>query len=599
MGDYDQDDATGQVACARDDSGELCALVSCDGIVTSHVLPAHGLITIGRGASCDLQIDHPSISRHHATLQLSPLQISDTRSRNGTRIRGTTLAPGIVSRVEIGEAVQLGQAMLLIHYRQLVPDPGEAQIDRSPEALLRQLEIECARSARSGSPFAYVRMHVRRGVVAYDELVDTMRMTDVVAEDDAERYQLLLPETSAEQAAGAVARIRRLLARLNADARIAYARYPYDGTTPEALIARVWEQLDAPESAPPTEMDGVRALIAQVAVSDVSVFINGETGVGKELCAEMLHRQSRRAGRPFVKLNCSTITESLIESELFGHERGAFTGATAATRGLFEAGDGGTVFLDEIGELPMSAQAKLLRVFEDGVVRRVGSTVGCTLDVRFMCATNRVLHEEIDVGRFRRDLYYRLTGVTITIPPLRERVGEIAGLARAFAARPRGIASPTTLGDDVIAVLRRHPWPGNIRELRNTIERAVLLAGGRPVGPQHLGLEQYKRERSSGPTIPIERSSSPSIPMERSSSPTLPIERPTLPIIAGPEISGNDNQRLGDAIADVERKRILDALDRCGGNQTRAARMLGISRNTLLARLDSYGLPRPRKTSSE
>jgi len=423
-------------------------------------------------------------------------------------------------------------------------------------------------------------VQLERGEISYEQLRATMRMTDVVA-DDAGGFQLLLPDTPSDQVAGAIARITGLLGQRNAEARIGVARYPYDGTTAEALVARVWEQLDGPLPRTATEMDAVRALIAQVAVSDVSVLINGETGVGKELCAEMLHRQSRRSGKPFVKLNCTTISESLIESELFGHERGAFTGAIAATQGLLEAGDGGTVFLDEIGELPMPAQAKLLRVLEERVVRRVGSTVGRTLDVRFVCATNRMLPEEIDAGRFRRDLYYRINGVTITIPPLRERPGEIAGLARAFAAKPRVNVAPTDLEDDALAALQRHQWAGNVRELRNTIERAVLFAAGGPIRSEHLTLQEAQPpKRNSGPTMPIERVSASDIT-------TLDDSR------FG---DSRSDSRLADSIAEVERRRILDALERCGGNQTRAARMLGISRNTLLARLDAYGLPRPRKS---
>ncbi|HEY5922698.1 MAG TPA: sigma 54-interacting transcriptional regulator [Kofleriaceae bacterium] len=573
MGDYEDEDTTNNVALSPSaDDAELCALISVEGVVTTHVLPAAGAIEIGRGASCDLVIEHPSVSRHHATLQIAPLRITDARSRNGTRLRGEPIAPGIAAPIAIGEAVQLGQATVLIHHRRLVAEEPGVAAQRSSEALVRQLEIECARSARSGSPFAYARVHVQRGDVSYEQMRATLRMTDVVA-DSGGKFELLLPDTSSDQVAGAISRVNNLLAHRAAEARVAVARYPFDGTTAEALIARVWEQLDAPMPVPVTEMDAVRALIARVAASEVSVLINGETGVGKELCAEMLHRQSRRAGRPFVKLNCSSITESLIESELFGHERGAFTGATATTPGLFEAGDGGTVFLDEIGELALPAQAKLLRVLEERVVRRVGATVGRTLDVRFVCATNRMLSEEIDAGRFRRDLYYRINGVTVSIPPLRERHGEIAGLARAFAARPRGSAAPA-LSPDVIATLQHHQWPGNIRELRNTIERAVLLAGTGPIKPEHLVLDASGPRRSSVPTIPIERISE----------------------ITVPGAPGGEGKRLADTIAEVERRRILDALDRCGGNQTRAARLLGISRNTLLARLDSYGLPRPRKS---
>jgi transcriptional regulator of acetoin/glycerol metabolism len=323
--------------------------------VTTHTLPATGVVDVGRATGCDLVLEHASVSRHHALLQVSPLQITDQNSKNGTRVHGVTIEPGIATPFAIGEAVQLGQVSILVLRKQAVSEDARGSAHRwSSDALVRQLEVECARSARSGSPFAYARVHVEAGELPYEQLRATLRMTDVIA-DSRRRFELLLPDTSAEQVAGAIARVTGLLARCGAAARIAVARYPYDGTTAEALIARVWEQLEAPPGA--TEMDGVRALIAQVAASDVSVLISGETGVGKELCAEMVHRQSPRAMRPFAKLNCSRITESLIESELFGHERGAFTGATASTPGLLEAGQGGTVFLDEIGELPLLAQA--------------------------------------------------------------------------------------------------------------------------------------------------------------------------------------------------------------------------------------------------
>ena len=570
--DYDDEDTTAVPPIAPVDDPELDAQISIDGTVSTHALPLTGSIEIGRSLGCDLVIDHASVSRRHARLQLSPLRITDQSSRNGTRLRGEVLACGIATPLAIGEAVQLGQVTILVQLKPPAAEQRTASTQRwSSEALGRQLEIECARSARSGSPFAYARVHLEAGEVTYDQLRASMRTTDVVAET-RRRFELLLPDTSSQQVAGAVARITRLLATCDARARIAIARYPYDGTTAEALLARAWEQLDVPPDAAATAMDAVRGLIAQVAAADVSVLITGETGVGKELCAEMLHRQSPRALRPFVKLNCATITESLIDSELFGHERGAFTGATASTPGLLEAGHGGTVFLDEIGELPLPAQAKLLRVFEERVVRRVGSTEGRTLDIRFVCATNRDLLDEIGAGRFRRDLYYRLNGVTITIPPLRERPGEIGALARAFAARPRGNLSPTALADDVLAALAQHAWPGNIRELRNTVERASVLAGGGRIKPEHLALHPGPLRRSSVPTMPIERIST-----------EIPIPPPP-------------DAPLATSVAEVERRRILDALERCGGNQTRAARMLGISRNTLLTRLDAYGLPRPRKS---
>jgi DNA-binding NtrC family response regulator len=558
------------------DAVELCALVSVDGVVTSHALPPAGEVKIGRAPSCDLVIEHPSVSRHHATLRLEPLEIMDVRSRNGIRLRGAVLAREAVVAIAIGEALQLGHATVLIHHRALVfDDPNDDPPEHSHHSLARQLDVECARSARSGSPFAYLRVHVPedRETATREHLHAILRASDIVGSDGPGRFEVLLPDTPADHVTIAVDRLIQLLGQRGVVARVASARYPHDGITAEQVFARAWEHLDS-DAREPTEMDKVRALVAQVATGDMSVLITGETGVGKELCAAMIHRLSPRASRPFVKLNCSAIAESLIESELFGHERGAFTGATSATPGLLEAGDGGTVFLDEIGELPLSVQAKLLRVLEERVVRRVGASTGRTLDVRFICATNRVLPDEVAAGQFRRDLFYRINGVTVTIPPLRERRAEIAGLARAFAARTRRISmTPPVLSAEIFDVLARHAWPGNIRELRNTIERAVLLAAPGPITPQHVVLDPSPHEAA------VTR------PMERISAPTLP-----------PPIAATDERSLPSAVADLERQRILDTLVLCGGNQTRAARTLGISRNTLLARLDAYGLPRPRKT---
>ena len=334
--------------------------------------------------------------------------------------------------------------------------------------------------------------------------------------------------------------------------------------TPEQLSAHAWDLLHRAPGVP-TAMDAVRALVTQVAAADVSVLITGETGVGKELCAEMIHRLSARGGKPFVKLNCAVFVESLIESELFGHERGAFTGAVTARAGLFETGDGGTVFLDEIGELPLPVQAKLLRVL--GGRRRAARRRDHRQDPR------RALHlrDEPHARRrgrrrpFRRDLYYRINNVTIEIPPLRERRGEIAGLARAFAARSRSAHGAVVFADDAIGALERHACPGNIRELRSTIERALMVAAGAPIRATHLSIER---------------------PSQRTVDTTMPI----------PTVAYDGTTSLAASVAELERKRILDTLERCGGNQTRAARELGISRNTLLARLDTYGLPRPRKS---
>ncbi|MEO6774339.1 MAG: sigma 54-interacting transcriptional regulator [Kofleriaceae bacterium] len=551
----------------------LCAMISIDGVVTSTVLPDRGEVTIGRGSACDLVVPHVSVSRHHATLHMAPLAITDVGSRNGTRVRGISVEPKVANRLAIGEAIQVGDAAILL--QPFVAD--ESDDDDLPtlpaESIARMLDIECARSARSRSPFSFITLEL-----ADDPETDIhvllraiLRTSDAIGVEASRSYQVLLLDTPAKQAALAVARMTQLLARHGITARLGAARYPEDGVTADQLAAHAAEQLARPPLEPPSAMDAVRARIAQIANSEVSVLITGETGVGKELCAEMVHRLSARAAKPFVKLNCAAIVESLIESELFGHERGAFTGATTARPGLFEAGDGGTVFLDEIGELPLAVQSKLLRVLEERVVRRIGATDGKTLDVRFICATNRDLADEVDAGRFRRDLYYRINGVTIAVPPLRERRSEIAGLARAFARRARGATAPVVLEAEVVAVLEHHQWPGNIRELRNTIERAMLLSAGGEVQPDHLALEPPRPRRDSNVTMPVERVSSVDM-----------FTRPSPPSLA-------------NAVAELERQRIIETLNACAGNQTRAARALGISRNTLLARLDAYGFPRPRK----
>ena len=313
----------------------------------------------------------------------------------------------------------------------------------------------------------------------------------------------------------------------------------------------------APVNYELSPMGRVRQLVERIAPGRISVLLLGESGVGKEVTAESIHKLSARATGPYVTLNCAALSETLLESELFGHERGAFTGAVQAKQGLLEAASGGTAFLDEIGELPASLQVKLLRVVEERKVRRVGAIEPIDIDVRFIAATNRDLEAEVAAGNFRQDLYYRLAGASVRIPPLRERRGEIEPLAETFleeAAADLGRPAPS-LSSAARRWLRRHDWPGNVRELRNVIERAVLLAAGPTVELEHLpggGVE---------PTDP-------------------------------PQTMKAEIQQEVEAI---EKQRILEALEACAGNQTRAAAMLGMSRRAFINRLDAYNIPRPRK----
>jgi two-component system, NtrC family, response regulator AtoC len=324
------------------------------------------------------------------------------------------------------------------------------------------------------------------------------------------------------------------------------------------------------------EMISIHRLVERIASSDISLLLLGETGVGKEIIAEALHLRSPRAQKPFLRVSCVALPESLLESELFGHERGAFTGANQAKLGLLETADGGTVFLDEIGELPLSAQSKLLRVIESREVLRVGGLKPTPIDVRFVSATHRDLEERVQAGSFREDLYFRLCGFSLLIPPLRDRKAEIAPLARAFVSRACAATRRTPepgISMEVIEILKRYSWPGNIRELRNVIERALVLCSGEVITPDHLPWDKMKDAPGTPNPAPAGSLSAPTI------------ETP---------LQDLDPKRVFETL---ERQRIVEALERCAGNQTQAAKSLGMSRRTLVTKLDTYGLPRPRKGS--
>ena len=303
-------------------------------------------------------------------------------------------------------------------------------------------------------------------------------------------------------------------------------------------------------------MQRLYALLDVIAPSPLSVLILGETGVGKEVFAEAIHRRSPRRERPLLKLNCAALPESILEAELFGYEKGAFTGATSAKPGLFEAATGGTVVLDEVGDLPPATQAKLLRVLETGETLRLGSVRPTTVDVRIVSATNADLAARVAAGTFRPDLFFRLDGISIVLPPLRERRADVAPLARMFAARvaERLDRPPPRFDRAALELLERHAWPGNVRELRNQVERAVVLCDGREV-------------------------------IETSHLSALDAAPPPSPARA----------TLKDDLSRLEHDRIVRALDDAAGNQTRAAKLLGISRHALIDRIERYGIARPRK----
>ncbi len=324
----------------------------------------------------------------------------------------------------------------------------------------------------------------------------------------------------------------------------------------------------------------VKGTIKQVAKTDATVLIEGESGTGKELVADAVHALSNRSGRPYVKINTAAIPHDLLESELFGHERGAFTGAVQQKKGKFEAADTGTLFLDEIGEMPLDSQVKLLRVLQDGSFARIGGNQPISTDVRLVCATNRNLKSEVLATRFRMDLYFRLNVVNITVPPLRERREDIALLAKSFLDRlNRRHQQQKELSDALIQHLRRQDWPGNVRELENHVEKLYVLTPGRIIGPDAPGsVEERRSQPLGGMTNGAGRPSSGRMPA----------------VSVGPTTADEAIRALvGLPVDEVEKRLILATLGHFGGNKSKAARQLQIGVKTLYRKLIEYGVQAP------
>ncbi len=514
---------------AADEAG-FHLLVMGPELFATHALPARGEVIIGRASDVGVNLEDGLVSRRHARLRIgATFEIEDLGSANGTRLREARLPVNAPARVHPGEAIAIGSTILMVQPNRPQPQAARRRPLPHPEFGSR-VEWECARAEATGGVFTVLRFT--------EDMLDesVLRPMDVVGLYAPGEYEALLPGLDA----GATKALGR---------KLGIASYPIDGRHAGALLARAGARLrrqaDQDDDAPVVadqQMRRLHALAERAAAGTINVLIVGETGVGKEVLARTVHRLSPRAARPFVCVDCAALSDALLESELFGHERGAFTGAGQAKPGLLETAPGGTMFLDEIGELPLKLQAKLLRAIEAREVVRVGGLRPRKIDVRFVAATNRDLEAAVGAGTFRRDLYFRLNGMTLAIPALRERPTEIAPLARAFVRELGGRKAPV-LSDEAVAALEAHAWPGNVRELRNAIERALLLVTGSTIGPEHL----------DGLSCPS-----------------------------------------GIAAAGSERERIVAALAACAGNQSRAAKMLGISRKVLIARLDQYGVARPR-----
>jgi DNA-binding NtrC family response regulator/pSer/pThr/pTyr-binding forkhead associated (FHA) protein len=603
------------VPTSREPSGRGARLlVFGEGEPVSYPLEFPGVYTIGRALEADIYVKDPSLSRIHARLSLGPegIRIRDLGSSNGTRVRGELVLPEREQAVRPGDPIDLGRCTVVVQLQASAPDRPRRVWPHSYLEL--RLEDLAQRAKSNGETFALLRVTAvvpRTSEAASFEgaLTALLGSDDLVARYAPGHYDVLLPRGGGDQAEEAAAAIRFGLNRVGIEVDVVTAQFPRDARTPAELIARLSSPAkSSPSRAGPHDvvvedpaMRRLYQLVDRIADSEIGVLVLGETGVGKEILAKRLHERSKRASKPFLALNCGAFADELLESELFGHERGAFTGAVKSKLGLLETVQGGTLFLDELGEMALGTQVKLLRVLEERKVRRLGGLTPIAIEARVVAATNRELEKEVRAGRFREDLYYRLNGFTLVIPPLRERRVEIMAFARSFAreaARREGQSKEPGFSEAAVARLMEYAWPGNVRELRNVVERAVVLAGGADIDVSHLPVEKLtaavffprhggSEGQVSHPTMPPP----PRIPASTDDRTELLGTSP----LAAPSPTLESMPALSTRLEDVEKQAILDALDRCGGNQTRAAEMLGMSRKTLLRRLDQFGIVRPRK----
>jgi two-component system, NtrC family, response regulator AtoC len=520
-------------------------------------------IVIGRDHGCNMVVPDHLVSRRHLKVRVSEARvpvITDLGSRNGTSLAGGLVPPMVEVPVHRGDSFTVGTTTIVVLGRPGHIDSVKPSLDEAIADLVARdvrATVLCVQP-KEGSP-------LRLG--AFEQwLQGLLGPDDLLLSEEGTWWIVVRGSADVQSAVRTAASL--YLDRLEIVATIGEAIVPTHGRSAQELRSYAQERLRmrlrVPLAGGPIIADDsmreLYQLVDQVAQSPLSVLLLGETGAGKEVLAREIHRRSSRSSGPFVAINCAGIPESLLESELFGYVAGAFTGADRAKEGLLVRADRGTLLLDELGEMPASIQPRLLRALELKEVHPLGSLEPRPIDVRLVSATNVQIEERIAAGTFRSDLYYRINGISLTIPPLRSRWQEILPLAERFAREAKarlGLAGPPALTSAATERILQYSWPGNVRELKNVIERATVLAGEKPIDVHDLRLSQF-----TGAITGVRRS-----PLHTKSS-----APPT----------------------DGEEARIRTALEQAGGNQTKAAELLGMSRKALLHRLDRYQIPRPR-----
>jgi two-component system response regulator AtoC len=584
-------------------------------------LPRAGELVIGRAPECGLKLEDDLVSRQHAQVLVVPdgLRLTDLGSRHGTVVNGKRLG-GAAKLLASGDAITIGRTVLIVH-RPVRMAGIRALVD--VRTLHGKLEEEIERALRYHRELG---LAVLRAPEPFDEvrvvsaLAGRLRLMDSVATIGDTELALLLPEVGLDEASEVVGGLLGALGSIIPGVAAGLAASPTDGIDADNLLSAA---STSAEAAAPGQIGLVRSLIRRhqfgerevvladpamvrlydlarrLARSTMPILIRGETGVGKELAAAAVHAFSDRSG-PLISINCAAIPEALAESELFGHEKGAFSGAVAAKPGQLELASGGTVFLDEVGDLPLAVQAKLLRVVENQELTRVGDVKVRPTDIRIVAATNRDLELDIAAGRFRRDLFFRLAAGQLVLPPLRDRPRDLSYLAGQMLAAACADLDRRPLALSVAATqaILLHRWPGNVRELRHAMHYAAAAVpeSGVEVDVWHLPTNVTATARAAGdaPTTPITTSAAairPSAVIEAVSGPLAP--PPTAAASVPPTPTPTEDGRrvfrpIADEIRELERLRIVEALTETNGVQNQAAALIEMPLRTFVTKLKKY-----------
>jgi two-component system, NtrC family, response regulator AtoC len=558
-----------------------------------YVLPDNGAVLVGRAPDADLRVDSTAISRRHARFIVTngEVRVADLESHNGVHVNGERIdgARTLVS----GDVISAGDIAFILRCKVRAPSRKVIDLGR----LRQRLDEEIERALDYGRPLAVLTVLLgdKRDPGAGAKAADAVRLMDIVGWSSDAQLVVVFPELEGEAARSVSAELIDALLPLAPGLKGGLACLRADGSDADTLLSAVRAAADiakpgglaeAAESAiqhvigdrtivvADPAMIRLFDLIRRLAQSDLPVLVLGETGAGKENAAAAIHHWSPRAAKPLITLNCATIPENLLESELFGYEKGAFSGAVSAKPGLLERASGGTVFLDEVGELPMSAQAKLLRVLEAKRITRLGDLREREIDIRVVAATNRDLEGECQRGRFRKDLLFRLSAATVDLPPLRQRPREVPILARAFLAQARAKLSvpEVAISDAALHRLATHAWPGNVRELKNAMDYAAATLRGDVVEVSDLPARVAGRSLEAPPGA---------LPQEAGAEAPREAPVPAAPRGFTP---------IAEELRQLERKRMEEALDATGGVQTRAAELISMPIRTFVLKVKQYGL---------